>query len=333
MTRRRRDGWPLALVDRAAVVVHRAPTQVPLLATLLAVVVLGTTLLGLCALLLTAGQDSALDASLGSAPPEDVDVRIDVAVVGGDPVAVATELRQTVTDRLGDDTVTTAWVTSSLRALPGEPVRMAYLAGPTDALADHAELVAGRWPAERVGDGPLEAVLLASTASLLGLAPGDEVALGRVAASVAQPEGGRSDDVVTVRVVGTVTATSTPLWEADLLDGGGFDAEVEKPGTSGRVRLPAYGPFLVDGGALLAAEAGVTGLHLVARPDLDGARGGELADVAAGVGGMRRAVAVGLGDDGADVRVISALPATVAAAATQQTVTRSGVLVAALVGT
>lgn len=334
MTARRRVGRAGALADRVTVVAHRAPTQLALLAAVLAVVVAGTTVLGLCVLLLTAGERATLDAALRATSPDDVVVRAELTVVGGDPVAIADRAADLVEGRLDAvPTTTTTWVTSGLRALPGAATRMAYLAGVTTDLADHATLTSGRWPGASAptAGGPLEAVVLDPTASALGLAVGDQVPLTTFTTTVAQPLGGAPADEVVVRVVGTVATLPGAGWELDLLGGTGADA-VGKPGTSGRVELPAYGPFLVDGTALLGGDAGVAHLGLLTRPDLVGATPRALADAAAALDGTRRVLALELGEDVTDVRVATALPGTVRAAATQQTVTRAGVQVAALVG-
>ena len=65
--------------------VRRGVTQAALLAAVLAVVVVGAVLLGTCALLLTAGQETALDVALRHADPRDVAVEVTFRVKGVDP--------------------------------------------------------------------------------------------------------------------------------------------------------------------------------------------------------------------------------------------------------
>jgi hypothetical protein len=67
-------------------VLRRARAQLSLLAAVLAVVTIGATLLGVCALLVTTTQDRALAVGLARSPAAAVDV---TAFVGGVPAGAA----------------------------------------------------------------------------------------------------------------------------------------------------------------------------------------------------------------------------------------------------
>ncbi|MCC2335422.1 hypothetical protein [Cellulomonas wangsupingiae] len=71
-----------------AELVRRGGTQAGLLAAVLAVVVAGAVLLGTCSLLLTTGQEQALDAALRRADPQDVAVEVTFRLDGADPGVV-----------------------------------------------------------------------------------------------------------------------------------------------------------------------------------------------------------------------------------------------------
>ena len=118
---------------------RRAATQLPLLTAVLAVVVVGATLLGVCALLLTVTQERALDSGIARAAPVDVDV---TAYVGGvrseNARSVAEDTRAVVTRTLAPFEATSATRASSAMRLLGakneQPQRLAYLSG-VDGLA------------------------------------------------------------------------------------------------------------------------------------------------------------------------------------------------------
>lgn len=153
-------------------VLRRAVAQLPLLAAVLAVVTIGATLLGVCALLVTTTQDRALEQGLARAAPAAVDV---TAFVGGVPAgeagSVAVATRAVAGGALAPlPTTTSARVSSAMRALGPQREgdrRLAYLSG-VDGLSARGRLIAGRWPVR--GAAVTEAAVLEPTARVLGLA-------------------------------------------------------------------------------------------------------------------------------------------------------------------
>lgn len=315
-------------------VVRRARTQSTVLLAVLVVLVAGTTLLGTCSLLLTTAQEDALAAALRDAAPGDVDVSASLDVVRGDPAAIVAEAKQVVDTTLAPlGSTTTTWLTSTMWSVPGsatEPDRQGYLESATD-IADHAELTAGRWPRAQLGDGPWETVVPAFTAQQLGLRLGSRVELSGTSG---QQEGGTAPGMSVV-VVGTFTPTvaDAATWNRDLLDGAGYSPAWERPGTAGQVILPTYGPFVVDPAAILAGSDGLAHVSLVARPDLTRATSAALAAVRASLSAASRELAAALGDRVRSASATSGLPQTLDAAWSQESVTRSGVLVLALMST
>lgn len=299
-------------------VLRRAAAQLPLLAAVLAVVTIGATLLGVCALLVTATQQRALDAELARAGPAAVDVTAFVGGVrAGAGGAVAAAAREVVTGAVAPLPATTSTrASSALRTLGPQREgarRLAYLAG-VDGLPGRGRLVAGRWP---VAGAPVtEAAVLTTTADVLGLAPGRTVRLGP---SPAAP------GTVTVRVVGVFRPLPDAGWDRDPLRAAGYD-----PGYQDPVPATAYGPFMVDLADLLAGGAALDRLQVTAHPTVDADRAGAAVASLAGDNGRLTAA---LGDRVQLSRVASELPATLAAARAQQAVTRATVLVVVLLGT
>lgn len=218
---------------------RRARAQWPLLAALLGVVTIGATLLGTCTLLVTRTAERALEVAMARAAPAAVDVTVYTGTVEGrDTRSVAADTRTAVASALAPFPVTTtAWASTVLRALPPTLAKgttvgaQAYLSG-LDDLPARAELVTGHWPQH-----PGDAVLLESTAHLLGLTPGHRVRLGAELAHPPVP-------AIDVTVVGVVRPLAGRGWERDPLAAAGSATGYR----DGRFLQPvnAYGPFLVD---------------------------------------------------------------------------------------
>ena len=299
-------------------VLRRAAAQLPLLAAVLAVVTIGATLLGVCALLVTATQQRALNAELARAGPAAVDVTAFMGGVragAGGPVAAAA--RAVVTGAVAPLPATTSTrASAALRTLGPQREgarRLAYLAA-VDGLPGRGRLVAGRWP---VAGAPVaEAAVLTTTADVLGLAPGRTVRLGPAPAA---------PGTVTVRVVGVFRPLPDAGWDRDPLRAAGYDPQFRDP-----VPATAYGPFLVDLADLLAGGWALDRLQVTAHPAVNAAQVGA---AVASLSGDNGRLTAALGDRVQLDRVASELPATLAAARSQQAVTRSTVLVVVLLGT
>ncbi len=301
---------------------RRARAQWGLLAALLAVLTIGATVLGVCALLVTHGSEHALEVAAARADPADVAVTAYTGTIAGrDARSVAADTRQVLTSTLAPfPATTTGRAVSEMRLLPGaagapDATAVAYLAGMED-LASHAELTAGRWP-RATGGGDWEAAVLESTAQQLGLAPGSRVRLGTQLATDPVP-------AADVLVVGVVRALPGTGWERDPLDGAGFD--LAYGGEDSLRASRAFGPFLVDFTDLLAGRAAVSQLEITAHPDLSDAHRRDLDTVAAAVQGADSRLGRAVGTRVKVERVASGLPATLRSTWQQQQVTNAAVL-------
>ncbi|MEU4335525.1 FtsX-like permease family protein [Micromonospora lupini] len=304
---------------------RRARSQWPLLAALLGIVTIGATLLGTCTLLSTRTAERALEVAMARAAPAAVDVTVYTGTVEGrDAASVAADTRTVVASALAPFPVTTtARASTVLRALPpalapGTTVApQAYLSG-LDDLPTRAELVTGRWPQH-----PGDAVLLESTAHLLGLTPGRRVRLGTELAHAPVP-------AVDVTVVGVVRPLPGRGWDRDPLAAAGSAIGYR----DGRFLQPvnAYGPFLVDLADLVTSDSTVDRMEITAHPDLSDSHRRDLETLAGAVDGADRRLAGTLGDRVQLARVASDLPATLRSADDQRHVTAAVVLAIAVLG-
>lgn len=304
---------------------RRARAQWPLLAALLGVVTIGATVLGTCTLLTTRTAERALEVAMARAAPAAVDVTVYTGTVEGpDTPSVAADTRTVVASTLAPFPVTTtARASTVLRALPpalaeGTTVgAQAYLSG-LDDLPTRSELITGRWPQH-----PGDAVLLESTAQLLGLTPGHRVRLGAELAHAPVP-------AIDVVVVGVVRPLPGRGWDRDPLAAAGSATGYR----DGRFQQPvnAYGPFLVDLADLVTTGATVDRLEVTAHPDLSQSKRHDLETVAAAVDGADGRLAGTLGDRVRLARVASELPLTLRAADDQRHVTAAVVLAVAVLG-
>ncbi|WP_433268223.1 permease [Micromonospora vinacea] len=304
---------------------RRARAQWPLLAALLGVVTIGATVLGTCTLLVTRTAERALEVAMARAAPAAVDVTVYTGTVEGrDTLSVAADTRTVVASALAPFPVTTtARASTVLRALPpglaeGTTVgAQAYLSG-LDDLPARSELVSGRWPQH-----PGDAVLLESTAQLLGLTPGRRVRLGAELAHAPVP-------AIDVTVVGVVRPLPGRGWDRDALAAAGSATGYR----DGRFLQPvnAYGPFLVDLADLVTTGATVDRMEVTAHPDLSHSNRHDLDTVVGAVDSADRRLAGTLGDRVQLARVASDLPLTLRAADDQRHVTAAVVLAIAVLG-
>jgi hypothetical protein len=302
---------------------RRARAQWPLLAAVLTVVTIGATLLGVCALLVTRTSDRALEVAASRAIPADTEVTAyTVTIARADVASVDADTRSVLHEAVRPfGSVMAGRMSSVMRSLStgtDPSPALAYLSG-VDDLTDRASLLSGRWP--RPGAG--EAVLLESTARMLGARPGTRVPLGPEL--VREPAGG-----MTVTVVGIVRARAGGGWERDPLEGAGYVPDF-RDGSALRTAR-AFGPFLMDYRDLLAGGSTMGRLEITARPDLSAPNPRDLDRLGQGVRGADRRLSAVLGERVQIERIASRLPFVLAATDRQQRVTSAAVLAVAVLG-
>jgi hypothetical protein len=303
-------------------VVRRAWAQRRLLSAVVILVTLAATLMGFYALLLGVTGPRAFSEQVQRSEPEDLSVTAYVVGVTGPELEVTRrQARGVVEHVLGPLHPTlTSTVTSQIREL-GDTGRLGYLAT-TDARAGRGTLTSGRWPHDGA-TGAVEAVVPDAAARGLSLHLGDRLTLGPGVGL------GESDHRATVVVVGTFRGLPRDAAESDPLSGAGFDPTYNASG----VTAPTYGPFLVSGDAFVSTGLDVSALRVDGQPDLRAVDDATLRGAAVALGSASALLSNRVGGSADITRVGSDLPATLDRLHTQESTTRSAVLVALLLDT
>ncbi|GLY98744.1 ABC transporter permease [Actinoplanes sp. NBRC 103695] len=311
-----------------ALLVRRVRTQWPVLAALLALLAIGATVAGACALLVTRTGEQALESVATKGTADEVKATAyTVQVAPARSASVAADTRAVLTEAFAPFPISTSVRASSrtrvLKSAPqanGLPAET-YLSG-MDGLESRAALVTGRWP--RAGAAPVESVLLETTARMLGIRVGQRVLLGQEKAFDGAP-------AVEVTVVGTVRPLPATGWERDTLGGIGYEVGFFSDGSSDQPVL-AYGPFIVDLSDLFATASLMDRLEVVAVPDMRGADVRELNAAVSRLGDADRLLARRLGDRVSIHRVDARLVVTMAQAREQRRVAAAVVVAVAVLG-
>ncbi|GIG19615.1 hypothetical protein Cch01nite_03390 [Cellulomonas chitinilytica] len=311
-------GWTLRLLR------HRAAAQSTLLVAVLAVAVVGATLLGTFALLLHASEHRALDAALDRTPTSRTSVDVSLTFDGQDPATALSAADGFLDDLLGDvPAQRDRWLASPMYGLTGHPGTIAplvYLASNPEVPA-HADLVAGRWPT-RVTDGAghVEVSVPQVAATAYGWSVGSVVDISGTAATAP----------TSVVVVGVHTLTGpASTWYRDTLQGAEHDPAYPVPGSFGFVRTDAWGPLVVAPD-VLAQPAALGSAHVVATPRLSDAPDGALEGMRARLVDARPALMEAMGATVTGTRFSSLLDTTVDTATGGLAVTRISLVIVGL---
>lgn len=309
------------------VVRRRARAQLGVLAAVLAAMVVGSALVGVCVALTTAAPQRALQLAIVRAPDADVQVGVAIGFPDGtddsevdarvtataqDPSAAVAQASSLLTGPFKQlPTTLSTWSSTIMQYLPtgSAPLRLAYLAdlGLPDA---RATVVAGRWPAA-AGEVALPVV----AAKALGLEVGGSTSLA------AEP-GGRG---ATLTLVGTFAPRPGAGWEEDPLTGAGTSVNY-------RGFISAYGPFVVAPGGLATSDVPFRRVTLRVQPDLASASAGDVARAGEAADALAGELTSALGDRAQNVVVDLPFARTLGSAREQRGVTSSGVLAVALLG-
>lgn len=308
--------------------VRRVRTQGALLAALVALLAIGATVAGACALLVTRTGEQALESVATRGTTDEVKTTAyTVQVAPAQSASVAADTKAVLTEAYAPFPITMSVRASSrarvLKSAPqvnGLPAET-YLSG-MDGLRSRAALVTGRWP--RAGAAPLESVVLETTARMLGLRVGQRVRIGQEKAFDAAP-------ALDVTIVGIVRPLAGTGWERDTLGGLGYEVGFFSDG-AGDEPVLAYGPFIVDLGDLVATRSVMDRLEVVAVPDLRGADVRELDAAVTRLDDADRLLARRLGDRVNIQRVDARLVMTMTQAREQRRVATAAVVAVAVLG-
>jgi hypothetical protein len=230
----------------------RLRAQAPLLAAVLAVAVLATTLITSLGLLSAATETNGVRGSLGGIPDEQTTVSVRLARVTGSPEE-ARAIVEAAVQKLVGASVSLETTGAALTEFGALGDGLAYLAQ-LDGIEQHAELVSGQWPGAAGEALPVAMPHTAATA--LGLEVGSQLSV-------------TIDDVeASVEVVGTYeTDEADEFWALDPLRGSGYNPAYPKPGLTFYSPITALGPLVVAPGGLARADLPVSSLQLVLHPD------------------------------------------------------------------
>lgn len=312
-------GWTLRVLR------HRAAAQSTLLAAVLAVALVGATLLGTFALLLHTSETRALGEALGRAAS--TDTAIDVALtLGRETPAEALPVAEDYLDDLlqGVESDRSTWLTSvPYHVGTGNRISlpMAYVASePT--IPEHATLLAGAWPDVAVDAEGRVPVAVPKTAV---------DALGWTVGTVLPSRSSETRQDLPMVVVG-VHELDGPgsLWTRDLLDGAQFHPAWPIPGTFGFNTAPLYGPLVTVPAALEAGPVQVASARVVAAPHLGDASTADVEAVRAGLTDGQATLSAAASPVSTGALLATSLPTTIDEAVAGLAVTRITLVVVGL---
>lgn len=296
-----------------------------ILTTVLAVAVLGSTLLGTFALLLTSSEQRALEITLTRAPPSATDLEVRMSVGRDEPDAAVGAAREALAQLAGDvPTTSSEWVLSPPYQLPadgGTNLPLGYVAAVPD-VDSLVSLRAGTWPVGATdAAGRVQIAVPDVAAEHFVWTVGDEVPL--VSTSTLVP--------ARAVVVGVYDVTrDRTQWKRDLLAGAGVDPGFPVPGSFGFLTTSAYGPFVTVPDALLGGDVEVASAALVVHPQIDGASPAALDALRGRLDSADRDVAVAVGPHATSSSFVSELAGTIDSARGQLAVTRVSLVVVGL---
>ncbi len=301
---------------------RRAASNAGIVAALWAVLTACATAAGACALLVTAGNATALSAAIaeadGHADSGSADVTtayVAAAGIDGETTANAADVlpvtRATLLDAAAPYRATVSiWASTPMLFLPGDQVRRGYLLD-ADTVEANASLVSGSWPSAHAS-GPVEVAIPSAVATGLGAAVGTQLRL------LEQRQHG--EDVPAgydLVIVGIFDPSSSVAWTRDPLRGAGYDPNYDW--------LPAFGPFVVAPGTLEERAAPVAKVSAILDPDL-AADATRIPALVRGVGGIAPTLERELGHAIKPVTVRSGLGAAFADMRSELSLTNSLVI-------
>ena len=245
----------------------RAASQSGLMLALAAVFTMCSGVAATGALLLTAGNSSALSAAVRLADGTERDGSADVATVyvnsatgegavAPDAATLVPLVRRSLTAAAAPYRAQLSlWATSPTLFLDAADVRRGYLLD-ADTITGNATLDEGAWPTAPAA-GTIPVALPATTAEALGVGVG-----ARLRLSSERGDAQATGTSYPLLVTGVFTPAGSSAWSRDLLHGRGYDPDY--------LWLPTYGPFVVAPGALEALDAPLDRIVAVLDPDLAG---------------------------------------------------------------
>ncbi|ROS23039.1 FtsX-like permease family protein [Cellulomonas sp. PhB150] len=307
---------------------RRARSQQTLLLAVLAVALVGATVLGTFALLLATSQHHMLAVALDRTSAADREIDVTLTLTSGeDTGAAAVEHGTAFLDQLLGDVPASReeWLSSVMYSIQGtdDPIApYAYLAS-TPRVQASSTLLSGEFPTTGVDEQGRIPVAVPQVVA-------DEY--GWTVGSVVDVKQASSRDPATFVVTGTFALTGPAAnWERDELKGVEHDPSYPVLGSAGFLQTQAWGPFVVGDAAVLTDGAAPLGVaHLVAHPELTDAPTRAVDGLRVRLDDAQQQLAAATASDGLSSYVATRLPGTIDAAGGSLQVTRVTLVVVAL---
>lgn len=297
---------------------RRWQSQWRLLISVTAVAVLACTLVTSLVLLISATEQAGVRGALAGIGTEQS--QIDVRVLGprSSLSAARASLDKAVQSVFGDSaTVQTSGIaTSELEEVNNDT--FAYL-GDYDSFTDHVSLTTGSWPTASTATS-MDVAIPEAGARSLGLAVGSTFPLRA---------GAKNEIAATVVGIYRPHDPKDDYWLRDLLGGRG-DGPYGRPGASLAPPIEAIGPLISSPGAIDLANVPVTTLDLQYQPSFARVTVEDLVPLGARVAAAEVDIPTDAGTSGGLVYVSTQLSDSIAAVTSGLAVTRSTVVVVAL---
>jgi hypothetical protein len=305
---------------------HRSLAQRALLLPVLAVAVVGATLLGTFLLLLTSSEHRALDVGLERASVDDrqLDARYTLADVTRGP-AVLAHASAAIDDLLGGVRADrTAWLSSQMYDVEGttdaQPPYVYLASYPT--ASGSTKVITGTLPTTATDTaGNIEAAVPKAAADAYGWHVG----------SVIHVRDATALTPTTFVVTGTFELAGVPsLWTRDVLGGATHDPSYPVIGSLGVTKTKAWGPLIVAPDTFTSGKATLIRADLVTLPHFDGATPEQIGTLREQIASARAALSAATSAEYASAVVSTRLQDTIDTAVGALQVTRVGLVIVGL---
>jgi hypothetical protein len=312
----------------------RLRAQWRLLALVIVVAVLGSTLVTSLGMLVSATEQTGARASLAAIPNDRTAIHVRLTSLSGGPEEAKATIAAVLKKSLGSSvpyesrgvalssllTLAGAGDQRQSAAFPSDASGFAYF-GQLDDVAHHATLDAGSWPSQVSPAGSaIDVAIPSAAADYLGLTVGDEL---RVAGS---------DGLVETTIVAVYTAEpgDDDYWELDPLRAAGNDTAYPMPGLRYYLPVEALGPLVVAPGELATAGIPVASAQFRFDPDFSALELDDLGPLAQRLSSVEQDVRIGVGRSASELSFSSETASSIEAVSAGLVITRSTVVVVSL---
>jgi ABC-type antimicrobial peptide transport system permease subunit len=312
----------------------RLRSQWRLLALVIIVAVLGSTLVTSLGMLVSATEQAGARASLDAIPRDRTAVHVRVTSLSGSTEEAKATISTALKKSFGPSVpfasrgvalsalmpLAGTGDTGASAAFPSDTSGFAYF-GQLDDIEHHATLTAGSWPAQVSPAGSaIDVAIPSAAADYLGLAVGDELSVNG------------NDGTITTTIVAVYTAEpgSDDYWELDPLHAAGNDTGYPMPGLRYYLPVEALGPLVVAPGGLATAAIAVESAQFRFDPDFSALELDDLGPLLQRFSGVDQDVRIAVGQSASELAFTSETASSIEAVSSGLVITRSTVLVVSL---